>query len=747
MPFPASPHPYPSNYDQTWVYTAASSVKYMRLHFSPLSEIHAADLLCVTSGGGGWAWFDKCYTGLQLADTWVWTKTNTFTLTMLGDPAGGGTWGFEIIEIEEYGETIPSPPFTIANPIGGGRLPLGVAFLYDFYIDSTEPADLLNVDWTIVAGSLPPGLTLANHTEGGYTYGRITGTATSAGLWWFNIQARQTLDGRLAIAPCLIRTGAQPVGGYWVQPAVLMDTGLLVIWPATANQWHGPVVYAGKKWLTTGNSVNSGTPKIYFYSSSDWGWNWDLLDQTNAPSPYARSTAYDTVGGNRWWMAYTLASSSTIIRIRSFRLDTSIYESELTTLNVGYTVSSYSPAICLVLYPESPLRFLLAYVKNLSSYDKVLCYRIWNGSAWGSEVQVDSIVGFALQYLYFDSIVRDANNRMHIFYRFRYGTYNELRYALVNPDGSLGPKQTIRVGNLQDKYQTAIYKLDTDEVVISAEFYGDPSAGVYRGSPSSAPLFSYEQVVPPDGSYPADYVSLAVSTEGDYTTLYLFFVRRRVGSFTNAAIWFASNSGSGWSAPTLFYDAESNPPDLPPAWSLDQLELNSVSFFAGAPNWAGVEQGGLLTNPSLGACNIIFYHDGPLPSAASLLHTTDALLIAGPTPPVAHAAPECEFYCTKHPDDQCDYEMDWSDWLNSDTITNSAWGVTAGLTLGANSHTASVTTVRLTGGTGGQDYYLVCRIDTLGGLTELRTTLVRVRSCAVGADEPGPFPQPQRLLV
>jgi hypothetical protein len=53
--------------------------------------------------------------------------------------------------------------------------------------------------------------------------------------------------------------------------------------------------------------------------------------------------------------------------------------------------------------------------------------------------------------------------------------------------------------------------------------------------------------------------------------------------------------------------------------------------------------------------------------------------------------------------------------------------VEGGITVDTNSHTDTVATVWLSGGTHGTDYRVECKITTIGGRTAERSILVRVR--------------------
>lgn len=82
---------------------------------------------------------------------------------------------------------------------------------------------------------------------------------------------------------------------------------------------------------------------------------------------------------------------------------------------------------------------------------------------------------------------------------------------------------------------------------------------------------------------------------------------------------------------------------------------------------------------------------------------------------------------TKDPSAVLDYQIDWSDWLGSDTISTSSWDVQDGITEESDEKTTTTTTIWLSGGTAGSDYKLVNQIVTAEGRTDERTITILVR--------------------
>lgn len=81
----------------------------------------------------------------------------------------------------------------------------------------------------------------------------------------------------------------------------------------------------------------------------------------------------------------------------------------------------------------------------------------------------------------------------------------------------------------------------------------------------------------------------------------------------------------------------------------------------------------------------------------------------------------------KDPAAVLDYSVDWSDWLNGDTIQASEWTVPDGLTVeGVPGHTDTTTTIWLAGGVLGEMYTLINQITTSGGRTDERRVFVQM---------------------
>lgn len=81
----------------------------------------------------------------------------------------------------------------------------------------------------------------------------------------------------------------------------------------------------------------------------------------------------------------------------------------------------------------------------------------------------------------------------------------------------------------------------------------------------------------------------------------------------------------------------------------------------------------------------------------------------------------------KDPDAVLDYSVDWSAWLDTDTIATSAWTAATGITVDSDTNSTTIATVWLSGGTAGRNYAVTNRITTAAGRTDDRTIIIKVR--------------------
>lgn len=81
----------------------------------------------------------------------------------------------------------------------------------------------------------------------------------------------------------------------------------------------------------------------------------------------------------------------------------------------------------------------------------------------------------------------------------------------------------------------------------------------------------------------------------------------------------------------------------------------------------------------------------------------------------------------KDPDARLDWVWDWNEWLDEgETIEESTFIASVGITIDDSSVTTKTATVWLSGGTAGQVYQVTNRISTTAGRIDDRSITIRV---------------------
>lgn len=86
------------------------------------------------------------------------------------------------------------------------------------------------------------------------------------------------------------------------------------------------------------------------------------------------------------------------------------------------------------------------------------------------------------------------------------------------------------------------------------------------------------------------------------------------------------------------------------------------------------------------------------------------------------------FCLTKDPSEVISYTFTWTTELGSDTISSAAWTVPSGLTNVTSSASTTATTVRLSGGTLGARYEVVCHVIGTSGQEYERTLHLQIEN-------------------
>lgn len=81
----------------------------------------------------------------------------------------------------------------------------------------------------------------------------------------------------------------------------------------------------------------------------------------------------------------------------------------------------------------------------------------------------------------------------------------------------------------------------------------------------------------------------------------------------------------------------------------------------------------------------------------------------------------------KDPDEVLDYQLDWAERLDSDTITTSTWIVPDGITKNSDGKSNTATTIWLSGGESNSSYLITNRIVTAGGRTMDQSVRLKIK--------------------
>jgi hypothetical protein len=81
----------------------------------------------------------------------------------------------------------------------------------------------------------------------------------------------------------------------------------------------------------------------------------------------------------------------------------------------------------------------------------------------------------------------------------------------------------------------------------------------------------------------------------------------------------------------------------------------------------------------------------------------------------------------KDPQDKVRYFIDWSAFLDTDTIATAVWTSPAALTRSAETNTATRTYARFSGGTVGEEYVVTCHMVSAGGDEKDYSFIIAIR--------------------
>ncbi len=80
----------------------------------------------------------------------------------------------------------------------------------------------------------------------------------------------------------------------------------------------------------------------------------------------------------------------------------------------------------------------------------------------------------------------------------------------------------------------------------------------------------------------------------------------------------------------------------------------------------------------------------------------------------------------KDKDAELDYTVDWTLWLGTDDISSVTWIVPTGITEENVANNTKIATIWLSGGSLGETYQVVCRMETAAGRKDDRTLFIKI---------------------
>jgi hypothetical protein len=200
-------------------------------------------------------------------------------------------------------------------------------------------------------------------------------------------------------------------------------------------------------------------------------------------------------------------------------------------------------------------------------------YAVLSGGVWGAAVNLVNTVG--VQSWTRQIILDPSGLLFHVVYTTTptSGTTLTLKYlTLTIAGGVISAPATIVVADVNDLVVVGAASIENDTLYLPwHQSKSVPVAGVWQGSPLSAPVWAF---VPVDtNSYAATAVSDTWFSFDSGGLVYLFWSIQDFVSLRQQ-LYYAVNAGAGWSGPTLYYDALINPPIPAPADPADQFIHN-----------------------------------------------------------------------------------------------------------------------------------------------------------------------------
>jgi len=323
--------------------------------------------------------------------------------------------------------------------------------------------------------------------------------------------------------------------------------------------FSGPFEASGALYLVTIETTPANA--IHVWKSSDSGSTWTLKDSANQPG--ATGLGYDVLLiGTVLYIAPISNPGTATFGVIAFDTATDTYGALVPS---GYTMQGQKIRIAAL----SDNSITLFYQKP----DTSLKFTTFAAGVFGVEVAFAAAGSQSVR-----SLVADAGDVLHAFWSKAVAGTTTLNHTTITA-GVVGAPQAVHAAagfpffvNAQ-RSNAAVWTIE-DKLVFPSSLDDGTLAGVWVGTPIAAPVWSFELVDD------IDWTGAGFPSETDAETflfvsggvLYAFWIAL---DYSDGPIidreYFKSNDGSGWSAPTIYYDAVTDPQVFDPVADADQF--------------------------------------------------------------------------------------------------------------------------------------------------------------------------------
>lgn len=388
--------------------------------------------------------------------------------------------------------------------------------------------------------------------------------------------------------------------------------------------------------------TQTGSPrKLKAFKSTDQGVTWIEQDAAGAPSVALYDLAY--AGG----IAYVLHNFTTDYQLTAFNTATDMWGASSAALTptvvAGYVCSSAR----IARVSSGDVYAFLNYGQIVPPYTGgFIQYAIFSGAAWSALTDFVALNPAILPSI--RQLIVDPLDVIHVFYQS--GIPNvvfplqpqDLVHNTVTTGGVIGAPQVIETGLPGIAFAPGYCSVWNNKLIVPSYTAGSSErAGVWIGDPYTAPVWTFEQVDNIAWGPDPEDEDVFSFVDGD-GVLHLFWITLDFNPADPADIidrmYYATNDGSGWSAPVLFYDEVTDPQQEDPAIDPYDQFLHTLSVTKLANGLFGVvtalEENGFCAGYYLidSSCDITI-EVGPQPSAAHPVFAPTLIIEMGDTGP------------------------------------------------------------------------------------------------------------------